>query len=396
MNDKILLAFSGGLDTTYCAVYLSKILNYEVHAVTINTGGFSDKEIEALRDKSQELGFASFECLDVTKTYYEKCLKYLVFGNVLKNNVYPLSVSSERVTQAIAIAEYAVKLDILTIAHGSTGAGNDQVRFDMIFNQLLPQCNIVTPIRDQKLDRQTEIDFLKSHGINFEFQKAEYSVNKGLWGTSIGGKETLTSGQTLPEYAWPGQITEFQPMDLKLIFKNGELSGINDENFDHPVEAIQSLQNIAQTFGIGRDVHVGDTIIGIKGRVAFEAAAPMIIIKAHALLEKHVLTKWQIFWKDQLSSWYGNWMHEGQMLDPVMRDIESFFVNTQQYVSGNVFVTLFPHRFILNGIESKHDLMSDKFGVYGETNNKWTGQDVRGFTKIFGNQTSLFHQINQS
>jgi argininosuccinate synthase len=393
---KIVLAYSGGLDTTYCAVYLSKIKNFEVHAVTINTGAFTDDDILALEKKALSIGASSFKCIDVRKKYYDDCIKYLIFGNVLKNSTYPLSVSAERVIQAITIAEYAKSLNIQTIAHGSTGAGNDQVRFDMIFQHVFPQATVVTPIRDEKLSREEEITFLKSHGITYDFVKAAYSINKGIWGTSVGGKETITSHQNLPEEAWPTAITQTEKKDITLHFTNGELTGIDEKQFVHPVDAIQHLQNIAQPYGIGRDIHTGDTIIGIKGRVGFEAAAPIIIIKAHHLLEKHVLTKWQLYWKDQLAAWYGNWLHEGQMLDPVMRDMEALFANTQKTVNGDVYVSLVPNRFILNGIKSPHDLMSAKFGSYGEMNNAWTGNDVKGFTKIFGNQTAIYHQVNNA
>jgi argininosuccinate synthase len=391
-KEKIILAYSGGLDTTYCAVYLSNM--YEVHAITINTGAFSDKEIEVLETRAKACGVASYVCIDVRKAYYEECIKFLVYGNVLKNGVYPLSVSAERVIQAKSIAEYAKKLNINTIAHGSTGAGNDQVRFDMIFTHVLPQVKIITPIRDNKLSREEEIVFLQSKGIDYAPEKAAYSINKGIWGTSIGGKETLNSFQNLPEHAWATPVTASETQNITLYFEEGELLKVNDIHFEHPVNAIEYLQNIAQPYGIGRNIHVGDTIIGIKGRVGFEAAAPELIIKSHHLLEKHTLTKWQLFWKDQLANWYGNWLHEGQMLDPTMRDIEAFLKNTQKTVTGSVYITLYPYRYTLNGIESKHDLMSAKFGTYGEMNNAWTGNDVKGFTKIFGNQTSIFHQVN--
>lgn len=394
-KNKLVLAYSGGLDTTYCAVYLSKIKGYEVHAVTINTGAFSEEDIIELEKKSLDIGCSSFNAIDVKEDFYDDCIKFLVYGNILKNGTYPLSVSAERVVQAQSVVNYAKSLGIHTIAHGSTGAGNDQVRFDMIFMQLMPDVKIITPIRDEKLSRETEIEFLKEHGVEYNFEKAKYSVNKGLWGTSVGGKETLTSDTNLPEEAWPTAITAKESLNLTLTFNKGDLVSIDGENFDHPVAAIEKLQSIAQPYGIGRDIHVGDTIIGIKGRVGFEAAAPLIIIKAHHLLEKHVLTKWQLYWKDTLASWYGNWLHEGQLNDPTMRDIEAFFTSAQATVSGKVFVTLHPHRFVLNGIKSKHDLMQAKFGSYGEMNNSWSGEDVKGFTKIFGNQTSIYHQVNE-
>jgi argininosuccinate synthase len=395
MKKKVVLAYSGGLDTTYCAVYLNKIRQLEVHALTVNTGGFSVDEIKQIENKTRELGVASFTCVDVTRAYYESCIKYLIFGNVLKNATYPLSVSAERMVQAIEVAKFAGEIDADYVAHGSTGAGNDQVRFDMVFQSMIPDVGILTPIRDLKLSREEEIEFLKEHGIEMNFAKAQYSINKGLWGTSIGGKETLNSKDYLPEEAWPTPCTKQDPEKIILSFEKGELVGVDDRKFSHPVESIQYLQALSQPFGIGRDIHVGDTIIGIKGRVGFEAAAPILIIKAHHLLEKHTLTKWQLYWKDQLSIWYGNWLHEGQMLDPTMRNIEKFLVDTQRVVSGKVFATLHPYRFTITGIESKYDLMSNKFGSYGEMNKGWTGDDVKGFAKIFGNQTAIYHKVNE-
>ncbi|MDR3716287.1 MAG: argininosuccinate synthase [Puia sp.] len=395
MNNKVVLAYSGGLDTTYCAIYLNKIKNLEIHALTVNTGGFSQEEVAQIEARAKKLGVKSFTCVDVTKEYYESCIKYLIFGNVLKNAVYPLSVSAERMVQAITVAKHVQKTGASHVAHGSTGAGNDQVRFDMVFQSLLPGVEILTPIRDLRLSREEEIAFLKEHGVEMNFEKAKYSINKGLWGTSVGGRETLTSKDTLPEEAWPTPVTESGVRELALEFEKGELAAVDGRSFANPVEAIQHLQAIAQPYGVGRDIHVGDTIIGIKGRVGFEAAAPLIIIKAHHLLEKHVLTKWQLYWKDQLSAWYGNWLHEGQMLDPTMRNIEKFLADTQITVSGKVFVKLQPYRYTVTGIESKHDLMSSKFGSYGEMNKGWSGDDVKGFAKIFGNQSAIYHKINE-
>lgn len=393
MKKKVVLAFSGGLDTSFCSIYLSQDRGLEVHSVIVNTGGFSAEELEHIEKRAYALGVASHAVVDETENYYNSCIKYLVFGNVLKNATYPLSVSAERVSQATAIAEYVKKIGADYVAHGSTGAGNDQVRFDMIFNILIPGVEIITPIRDLKLSREEEIEYLKEHGVEYNFEKAKYSINKGIWGTSVGGKETLTSNLTLPEEAWPTQVTETGTRDLELEFLNGEIVGIDGEKL-LPTQAIQKLQAIAQPYGIGRDIHVGDTIIGIKGRVGFEAAAPVIIIKAHHTLEKHTLTKWQLSWKDQLSSFYGNWLHEGQFHDPIMRDIEAFLQNTQKTVTGKVFVQLNPYRFQITGIESKHDLMSSKFGSYGEMNNSWSGEDVKGFSKIFGNQVMIYHKVN--
>ena len=396
MNNKVVLAYSGGLDTTFCAVYLQKEKNLEVHALTVNTGGFSDDEINQIEKRARSLGIASFNCVDVTQEYYQSCIKYLVFGNILKNSTYPLSVSAERMVQAIAVAKHVQKIGASFVAHGSTGAGNDQVRFDMVFQSMLPGVEILTPIRDLRLSRAEEIEFLAKHSVSINAEKAKYSINKGLWGTSVGGKETLTSDEYLPEDAWPTPCTKSGSESLNLEFRKGELVSINDRAYASPVDAIQALQLMAQPYGVGRDIHVGDTIIGIKGRVGFEAAAPMIIIKSHHLLEKHVLTKWQLYWKDLLSVWYGNWLHEGQMLDPVMRNIEKFLEDTQETVNGKVFVNLQPYRFTITGIQSDHDLMSSKFGSYGEMNKGWSGDDVKGFAKIFGNQAAIFHKVNET
>jgi argininosuccinate synthase len=392
-NKKIVLGFSGGLDTTYCAKYLSEEKGYEIHSVIVNTGGFSEEELKKIEAHAYNLGVKSHTTVDAVKGYYERIIKFLVFGNCLKNNTYPLSVSAERLSQALHIAEHAKKLNADAVAHGSTGAGNDQVRFDMIFHIMIPGVEIITPIRDMKLSREEEISYLKSKGVEMNFEKAAYSINKGLWGTSIGGKETLNSKGTLPEEAWPTQVSKTGSEEVKLHFEKGELKAVNDQQFDHPVDAINHLQTIAGAYGIARDIHVGDTIIGIKGRVGFEAAAPMVILKAHHALEKHVLTKWQLQWKDTLAQFYGNWMHEGQILDPVMRDIEAYFISSQQNVTGDVFVQLMPYRFQVIGIDSKYDLMSSKFGKYGEMNAGFTGDDVRGFSKIFGNQTSIWTSV---
>ena len=395
LKRKIVLGFSGGLDTSYCVKYLTIEKGYEVHSVIVNTGGFTPEELKTIEAHACTLGVTTHTTVDAVKDYYDTIIKYLVFGNCLKNNTYPLSVSAERLSQALHIAAHARALNADGVAHGSTGAGNDQVRFDMIFHILIPGVEIITPIRDLKLSREQEISYLKEKGVEMNFAKAVYSINKGLWGTSVGGVETLKSKGILPEAAWPTQVTKTGSEEVKLGFVKGELNTVNDTTFNHPTEAIQYLQNIAGGYGIGRDIHVGDTIIGIKGRVGFEAAAPMIILKAHHALEKHVLTKWQLNWKDQLALFYGNWLHEGQIMDPVMRDIEAYFENSQQHVTGTVFVQLNPYRFQVIGIESVHDLMSDKFGKYGEMNTGFTGEDVRGFSKIFGNQTSIYHKVKE-
>jgi argininosuccinate synthase len=394
MKDKVVLAFSGGLDTSYCVKYLSIEKNLEVHSALVNTGGFTAAELAETERRAYELGVASHTTLDQVHNYYDKCIRFLVYGNVLKNNTYPLSVSAERVFQAVAIAEYAKEVGAKYIAHGSTGAGNDQVRFDMVFDILAPGIQVITPIRDERLSREQEIEYLKSKGVEMEWAKAQYSINKGLWGTSVGGKETLNSWDYLPETAYPSQLSETESRIAVLEFEKGQFVGLDGQRFEHPVAAIEALSELARPFAIGRDIHVGDTIIGIKGRVGFEAAAPLIIIKAHHLLEKHVLTKWQQYWKEQLGNWYGMLLHEGQYLEPVMRNVETFLEDTQTSVSGKVQVQLLPYRFLTLGISSEHDMMSAKFGTYGEMNRAWSGEDVKGFTKMLANSSKIHRMVN--
>lgn len=389
---KIILAFSGGLDTSYCAKFLSHELGYEVHAATVNTGGFDKQQQENLEKRALELGVASYKFIDKTDEFYQKGVRFLLFGNVLKNNTYPLSVSAERVFQAIAIAEYAKEIKADAIAHGSTGAGNDQIRFDLIFHSICPEKEIITPIRDRSISRSEEIEYLKKNGVVANWEKATYSINQGLWGTSVGGKETLTSNEYLPEEAFPSQLEQNGTEKISIEFKKGEPVSMNGEKASS-VEIIKTIEKMASSYAIGRDIHVGDTIIGIKGRVGFEAASAIILIKAHHALEKHVLSKQQLFIKDQLSAWYGNLIHEGQYLDPAARDIEAFLESSQKSVSGTVEVQLAPYRFHILGISSANDLMQSSFGQYGEMNKGWTGQDARGFAKILSTQLKIFNTI---
>jgi len=392
---KVVLAFSGGLDTSYCVKYLSEDKGMEVHSVLVDTGGFTEEELKNIENRAYQLGVKTHITLNVLDKYYQECLKYLIFGNVLKNNTYPLSVSAERVFQAMAVAEYVKIIKADAVAHGSTGAGNDQVRFDVVFRIIVPEVEIITPIRDNKISREEEISYLKSKGVEQDWTKAAYSINKGIWGTSVGGKETLTSDQYLPEESFPTQLSKTEPEKIDLHFEKGELTGVGVKFFKNPVDAIKELQKITSPFAIGRDIHVGDTIIGIKGRVGFEAAAPLVILKAHHALEKHVLTKWQLYWKEQLGNWYGNLVHEGQFLEPVARNIENFLTDIQRNVTGTVHVQLAPYRFYVLGIKSDFDLMSSQFGSYGEINNAWSGEDVKGFSKIVSNQTMIYSKVNE-
>ncbi|OQY03773.1 MAG: argininosuccinate synthase [Bacteroidetes bacterium 4572_117] len=390
-KQKLVLAYSGGLDTSYIVKKFSEEEKYEVHTVLVNTGGFSKNELKTVEEKAIRLGAKSHKSIDIVDKYYEKCIKFLVYGNILKNNAYPLSVSSERTFQAIEIANYAKELGTNLIAHGSTGAGNDQVRFDLVFKLIIPDVQIITPVRDKVLSRETEINYLKMKGIDGDWAKSVYSINKGIWGTSIGGKETLSSNKTLPEHAYLNQLEEKEAMQLKLGFEKGQLVSINNDNYKNTVDAIHKLNEIGGKYAIGRGMHVGDTVIGSKGRVGFEAPAAVLIIESHRTLEKYVLSKWQMHWKEQLANWYGMLLHEAQYFEPVMRNIEKFLEDSQERVTGKVIIKLMPYRFEIEGIESDFDMLNSKFGSYGEENKLWTGEDVKGFTNILSNSMKI-HQ----
>ena len=391
---KVVLAFSGGLDTSFCVPYLKNEKGLEVHTVMVNTGGFSAEEAKKIEERALELGAASHTNIDAVETYYQKGIKYLIFGNVLKNNTYPLSVSSERVFQALEVLKLVKKLGADYVAHGSTGAGNDQVRFDLVFEVLAPEVEILAPIRELMLSRKEEIDYLVKHGFNFSWEKSKYSINQGIWGTSIGGVETLSSSGYLPEEAYIHHVENNGEEKVSIEFYKGEPVALNGEKMQ-PVALINKLAEIANKYGVGRDMHIGDTIIGIKGRVGFEAAAPLIIIKAHHMLEKHVLTKNQLNWKDQIANFYGQLMHEAQYLEPVMRDMEAFMDSTQESVCGTVEVLLRPYNFFVLGCTSQYDMMSAKFGEYGEINKSYSGRDVVGFTKVLANPLKIYYSLHE-
>ncbi|MDE6146976.1 MAG: argininosuccinate synthase [Bacteroidales bacterium] len=393
MNNKVVLAFSGGLDTSFCVPYLKNEKGLEVHTIMVNTGGFSAEEEKAIGERAIALGAASHKTVNAVGTYYEKGIKYLIFGNILKNATYPLSVSSERVFQALEVLEHVKSIGADSVAHGSTGAGNDQVRFDIVFEILAPQVKIIAPVREFGFTRQYEIDYLQKHGFDFSWEKAKYSINQGLWGTSIGGVETLSSDGWLPEEAYPTKVTKTEPEHIRIGFTKGEPTSFNGKAMS-PTEVIEAVRDVAGPFGIGRDIHIGDTIIGIKGRVGFEAAAPMIIIKAHHLLEKHTLTKGQLYWKDQIAGWYGQQMHEAMYLDPVMRDMEAMMESMERNVTGEVEIALMPYHFSVLGCRSAHDLMSAEFGAYGEVNKSYSGRDVIGFTKVTANPLKIYYSVN--
>ena len=388
---KVVVAFSGGLDTSYTVMYLAKEMGYEVYAACANTGGFSPEQLKKNEENALLLGAKEYVTLDVTKEYYEKSLKYMVWGNVLRNGTYPVSVSSERIFQGMAIAEYARKIGAHAIAHGSTGAGNDQVRFDMTFLVMCPEMEIITLTRDKTLSRKEEVDYLNSHGFFADFTKLKYSYNVGIWGTSICGGEILDSTKGLPESAYLKQVSKTGSEILALEFSHGELVGVNGKHFDDKIAAIQAVEEIGSAYGIGRDMHVGDTIVGIKGRVGFEAAAPMLIIGAHKFLEKFTLSKWQQYWKDQVANWYGMFLHESQYMEPVMRDIEAMLESSQRNVNGTVTLELRPYSFSTVGVDSPDDLLKSKLGEYGEGQKGWTAEDAKGFIKMLSNPLRMYY-----
>ena len=382
MKKKVVVAFSGGLDTSYAVMYLAREKGYEVYAACANTGGFSKEQLETNEANAYKLGATKYVTLDVTKEYYEKSLRYMVFGNVLRNGTYPISVSSERIFQGIAIARYAREIGADAIAHGSTGAGNDQVRFDMTFLVMCPDMEIITLTRDGNLSRKEEVDYLNANGYYADFSKLKYSYNVGLWGTSICGGEILDSRQGLPESAFLKHPEKEGEEEVKIGFEHGEIVSVNGVAYTDKIEAINALEKIGAAWGVGRDIHVGDTIIGIKGRVGFEAAAPMLIIAAHKLLEKFTLSKWQQYWKEQVANWYGMFLHESQYLEPVMRDIEAMLESSQRNVNGIVTMKLRPYCFETVGVDSPDDLVKNKLGEYGEGAKGWTSDEAKGFIKI--------------
>lgn len=392
MKTKVILAYSGGLDTSFCIPYLTREKNMEVHTLLVNTGGYSEEEVSTLQEKALKLGAVTHKTIDIRETYYSRCLKYLIFGNVLKNNTYPLSVSSERAFQAMTVVNYAKETGAGAIAHGSTGAGNDQVRFDYFIHVLAPEMQLLAPVRELKISRKEEIAFLQKIGFDYPWEKSKYSINQGIWGTSIGGAETLHSLGELPEEAYPVKRTRTGTETVVIDYAKGEPAALNGISMN-PLQIIETLHKIAAPYGIGRDIHIGDTIVGLKGRVGFEAAAPLILIKAHHLLEKHVLGKWQLYWKEQLANWYGMMLHEAQYADPVMRNIETFLENTQDRVTGKVWVRLVPDTFFLKGCESPYDLMNGKFGDYGEGTTAFSGTDVEGFTRIMSLPVKIYNSL---
>lgn len=391
MAKKVVVAYSGGLDTSYTVMYLAKEKGYEVYAACADTGGFSAEQLKQNEENAYKLGAKSYVTLDVTREYYDKSLKYMIYGNVLRQGTYPISVSSERIFQALAISQYTNEIGADAIAHGSTGAGNDQIRFDMTFLVKSPDVEIITLTRDNVLTREAEINYLKENGFEADFTKLKYSYNVGIWGTSICGGEILDSREGLPESAYLKQVTKTGTEEITLTFAKGELVGVNGQKYDDPIAAIQAVEDLAAPYGIGRDMHVGDSIIGIKGRVGFEAAAPMLIINAHKFLEKYTLSKWQQHWKEQIANWYGMFLHESQYLEPVMPDMEAMLTSSQRNVNGDVRMLMRPYTFEPIGVDSPDDLVKSKLGEYGEVQKGWTAEDAKGFIKVTSTPLRVYY-----
>jgi argininosuccinate synthase len=395
----IVLAFSGGLDTSFCVPYLAETYSEPVYTVTVNTGGLSAEDAEAVERKAMDLGAVQHLTVDGRQDLFDHHLSYLIKGNVLRGGVYPLSVGPERVTQAKCVAEVARKLGARAVAHGSTGAGNDQVRFDVALRLLASDLEIITPIRALGLTRQEAAAFLAERGVVVPPKTTSYSINRGLWGTTVGGGETLSTTNPLPDDAYPDSVSPAEapdrPLDLSLEFLNGLPTTIDGEEMD-PVTLIETLNAVGAEYGVGRGMHVGDTILGIKGRVGFEAPAAMVLITAHRELEKIVLTRWQRYQKDHLADFYGMLLHEGQFFDPVMRDVEAFLNSSQQVVSGTVNVRLFKGGISILGCDSPYSMFDAGVATYGEKNTLWGGRDAEGFSKLYGLQGFIAHRARHA
>lgn len=394
---KVVLAFSGGLDTTFCVAYL-KEQGYQIITVTVDTGGFSKKEAGEIALKAKLLGANKHFFLDGRQIFFDKFISYIIKGNILRGSVYPLCAGTERLVIAQKLVELAKRVNAKYIAHGSTGAGNDQIRFDVALKVLAADLTVLTPIRELSVSREKEVEFLKKHNITVSSATKSYSINKGLLGVTIGGSETKGSWESLLDNIYPGiksiEKTPDNPTTLIISFNQGLPVAINGKKMNG-VEIMLYLSKIGGDYGVGKNIHLGNTIIGIKGRVAFAAPAAIILINAHRELEKLVQTKWQSFWKETLSDFYGSLLHEALYFDPAMRDIEVMIDSSQKYVTGDVRVKLFKGNIIIEGVKSDYSLMDAKVATYGEENLMWSGEDVKGFSKIYGMQSMLAAKVNK-
>ncbi len=392
-NKPIVLAYSGGLDTSFLVPWLKDNYGRPIITVTVDTGGIDAAGARTLRERAMALGAIEHHQVDARADYFEQVLRFLIMGNVRRGQLYPLCVGAERVMQAQTIALMARKLGTNSIAHGCTAAGNDQVRFEVALRTLAPELEVIAPVRDRAFKRQEELDYLQSRSLPVPPFGAAYSINRGLWGVTIGGKETLTSEGSIPDHAWVLSKDAFThpkpPAKHTIHFEKGRPVGIDGKTLS-AVEVVEQLEALGAPYGIGRGIHLGDTIIGTKGRVAFEAPAAETLLTAHRELEKLVLTPRQQRIKESLAGPYGDWVHEGQLLDPVCRDIEALFLSSQERVTGKVHVSFRPGSLFVEGVESPWSLMAASRGVYGESAGEWTPQDALGFSKIVS-LTGMFH-----
>ena len=385
MADKkqVILAYSGGLDTSYCVLYLQE-RGFEVITLTVDTGGFSASELSEMEARAKTLGAAEHHTVDAKAQVFDEYVSYQIKGNILRGQVYPLAVAAERVVQASVVADYALRMGAAAVAHGSTGAGNDQVRFDVVFQVLCPELEIITPVRDETLTREEEYSKLAERGVNIPASTRKYSINAGLWGGTIGGGETHDSWTEIPDDVYDLVLNDEKLVESEQItieFEKGIPTKIDGTAYAGP-ELIAVLGNKCRQHRVGLDIHIGDTVLGIKGRIAFEAGAGIVLIKSHRELEKITTTAWQRFWKDQMGEFYGKLLHEGLAFEPAMRDIEALIDSSQERVSGEARVRLDQGHFVVNGVRSPYSMMDSGSGIYGEIPKLWDGQDTRGYAKI--------------